>query len=357
MSSLEKDDGFSILELVIACALLMAVLAAVFGLLNPARSDTTTLPDSADMGERARVSAQTLFRDLSGAGAGVDVGPATGPLINYFPPVVPRRLGLQSPDAPFTARGDVVTIVSAPRSAAQSTVAQAFASPASDFKVSALPSCPRGQPLCGFVEGTGLVMFDDLGHVDFFTVTQVLADAGRLRFRGLSMSGSFDAGSIAAAVELHTYYFDVVNHQVRHYDGYLTDTPVVDNVVSLSFEYFGDPSPPVRPRPPPGVENCLYDPTGASKPMETLGPGQALAPLPLAKLRDGPWCGAGTTVFDADLLRVRLIRVTLRVQATPASLRGTGAAFASPGTSRSARRYAPDLTITFDVAPPNMVLR
>jgi hypothetical protein len=314
-------------------------------------------PDAADMAERARIASQTMFRDLSSAGAGVDLGPATGPLVGYFPPIVPRRLGLQSPDAPFTARADVDTIISAPRSGAQSTLTQVFSSPTSDFKVAGLPSCPRGQPLCGFVEGSGVAMFDNLGHVDFFVVTQLLADAARLRLRGLTMSGPFGVGSIATLVELHTYYFDAVNHQLRHYDGYLTDTPVVDNVVGLSFEYFGDPAPPARPKPPLGVENCLYDATGAPKPMETMGPEQALASLPLAKLRDGPWCGSGTNVFDADLLRVRLIRVTLRVQATPASLRGSGASFASPGSSHSALREVPDMVVVFDVAPPNLVWR
>jgi len=357
MRLLRRDDGFSILELLIACALLMVVFGAVFGLLNPAQSDTFMQPDAADMAERGRMAAQTMWRDLSGAGAGVDLGPATGPLINYFPPIVPRRLGLLTPDAPFTARADLVTIVMTPRSAAQSTLSQPFPSSSSDFKAENRPSCPRSQPLCGFAEGTSLVMFDGLGHVDFFTVTQLLTDAAQLRFRGLSMSGAFEAGAIVAAAEMHTYYFDTTNRQLRHYDGYLTDTPVVDNVVSVSFEYFGDPVPPTRPKPPPGVENCLYDAAGVAKPMETMGAGPALMPLPLAKLRDGPWCGGGTNVFDADLLRVRLIRVTLRVQATPASLRGTGASFSSPGTSHSARRYVPDMVITFDVAPPNMALR
>jgi hypothetical protein len=357
MRSHPKDDGFSVVELVIACALLMVVFGAVFQLLNPAQSETATQPDAADMAERSRVSSQTLFRDLSAAGAGVDLGSATGPLVDYFPPVVPRRLGLQSPDAPFTAREDAITLVTAPRSALQSTLAQAFAAPTDNFKVAALPSCPSGQPLCGFAAGTGFVMFDVLGHVDFFTVTQVLADVAQVRLRGLSMSGAFDVGAVVAAADVHTYYFDVTNHQLRHYDGYLTDTPVVDNVVALSFEYFGDPHPPTRPKPPTGLENCLYDTTGTAKPMETIGPGQSLVPLPLSMLRDGPWCGAGTNVFDADLLRIKLIRVNLRVQATPASLRATGPLFASPGTSRSAWRYVPDMAVAFDVAPPNLVLR
>ena len=357
MRSRARDDGFSILELMVACALLMVIFGVVFQLLNPAQNEAATQPDAADMAERARVSSQTLFRDLSGAGAGIDLGPATGPLIDYFPPVVPRRLGLQSPDAPLTARADAITIVSAPRSALQSTIAQAFSSPTDNLRVAAFPSCPAGQPLCGFATGSSVVMFDALGHVDFFTVLQELGDAAQLRFRGLSMSGVYDVGSVVAAADLHTYYFDAINHQVRHYDGSLTDTPVVDNVVSLSFEYFGDPRPPVRPKPPPGLENCLYDAAGVAKPMETIGAGPELVPLALSVLRDGPWCGAGTNIFDADLLRVRLIRVNLRVQATPASLRGTGALFLSPGTSRSAWRYVPDMALTFDVAPANLVHR
>ena len=34
-----------------------------------------------------------------------------------------------------------------------------------------------------------------------------------------------------------------------------------------------------------------------------------------AILTDGPYCGSGDNQFDADLLRVRKVRVTLRMQA------------------------------------------
>ena len=84
--------------------------------------------------------------------------------------------------------------------------------------------------------------------------------------------------------------------------------------------------------------------------------GRVLRPLPLSLFSDGPWCGEGDNRFDADLLRVRTVRVAVRVQAAHAGLRGIGADFAVPGTSRSARRALPDYAVTFDVTPRNLNL-
>lgn len=131
--------------------------------------------------------------------------------------------------------------------------------------------------------------------------------------------------------------------------------PIADNVVALSFEYFGDPNPPTTPRPPAGVENCLYDPAGNPKPMAMLaGPSESLVPLPLSIFSDGPWCGSGGTQFDADLLRVRAVRVNLRIQATQAAFRGNGTSFLRSGTSQRSDRYLPDLGGTFMIAPRNL---
>jgi len=48
--------------------------------------------------------------------------------------------------------------------------------------------------------------------------------------------------------------------------------------------------------------------------------------------------------------------VTVRVQAAHAGLRGIGADYVVPGTSRSARRALPDYAVTFDVTPRNLNL-
>jgi hypothetical protein len=67
------------------------------------------------------------------------------------------------------------------------------------------------------------------------------------------------------------------------YDGDQSDLPVIDNVVSLQFDYFAE---------------------GAAR-------------IDAGSLTDGPWLPDATFAnrFDADLLRVRRVRATLRVRA------------------------------------------
>jgi hypothetical protein len=79
--------------------------------------------------------------------------------------------------------------------------------------------------------------------------------------------------------------------------------------------------------------------------------------LTAAVLTDGPWCPNSLTPnrFDADLLRIRRVRVIVRVQSALASLRGpAGALFLKAGTARAGDRYVPDLEVQFDITPRNM---
>jgi hypothetical protein len=161
---------------------------------------------------------------------------------------------------------------------------------------------------------------------------------------------------------------------------------VADHVVGLRFEYFGDPSPPLLtkpvtepegpwttygPRPPPPDvqrvpfppgENCLftYDHLANQHlPRLTpfaLGPGHV--PLGAAQLTDGPfWCpdAANGRRYDADLLRIRSIVVTVRTQAAAPAFRGpAGELFFNGGTSHNAHRYLPDREVRFLVTPRNL---
>jgi hypothetical protein len=79
--------------------------------------------------------------------------------------------------------------------------------------------------------------------------------------------------------------------------------------------------------------------------------------LDAAMLGDGPWCPdpADPNRWDADLLRVRAIGVTVRVEAANAALRGPASTlFARGGTSRDGKRWLPDQEIRFYVAPRNL---
>jgi hypothetical protein len=76
-----------------------------------------------------------------------------------------------------------------------------------------------------------------------------------------------------------------------------------------------------------------------------------------AQLVDGPWCpdALHPDRFDADLLRIRRVRATVRVEAAADSLRGPeGPLFARPGTASGTQHTLPDAEVTLDVAPWNL---
>jgi len=128
--------------------------------------------------------------------------------------------------------------------------------------------------------------------------------------------------------------------QIAVYEGSTGgDIPVVDHVVDLSFEYFG-----------------IADPAGT----EVAEEGSNLVWLSPERLSDGdrwrPDADAPSR-FDADLLRIRAVDVTVRVEAALDALRGpAGALFARTGTARHGRRLLPDRQMRFRVSPPNLGL-
>ena len=352
---MKAQGGFSLVESLVATALMLTVSGAAFAIMVPGLTGSSVQAEAADMQQRLRVASDVLQRDLRMAGAGYNADASAGSLIRFFAPVLPRRVGRQAPDAHTVGREDAVAIVYGTESFWHTTAAAPLTAGPGSLRVDARPSCPDGRPVCGYTSGLDLLVFDRSGLFDRFTVTSVVGDDALLRAHRPDGSSSYPAGAFVMPAETHVYWFDAAARQLRHYDGDATDVPVVDNVVAVRFEYFGDPNPPSFPRPPAGVANCLYDAAGTPLPLPTLVPdGSSLAALPLASLADGPWCGEGLNRFDADLLRVRKVRVSLRIQAAHASLRGTGTAYAVPGTSTSAQRTLPDLAVTFDVTPRNL---
>ena len=64
------EAGYSLIEMLVSTAIMLVVTGAVFSLVNPAQGTSRVQPEFADMQQRARVAADTLFRDLVMAGAG-----------------------------------------------------------------------------------------------------------------------------------------------------------------------------------------------------------------------------------------------------------------------------------------------
>ena len=192
------------------------------------------------------------------------------------------------------------------------------------------------------------------------------------------------ARGIVAPVDIRTYHLKQDAEgiwQLMQYDGQASDQPAVEDVVALKFEYFGDAEPPVAsvtqlghirvtygPAPPPiGVddpgdswgagENCVFANAGGqyAPRLQTIGaPG--IVPVSQARLVDGPWCPDDTHAFrfDADLLRIRRVRVHLRLQAAQPFRGLAGPWFANRGSAGDPARYVPDETVTLEIAPRNI---
>jgi hypothetical protein len=109
----------------------------------------------------------------------------------------------------------------------------------------------------------------------------------------------------------------------------------------------------------PDGENCLFATAGGlhvPRLPDLFPDASGLVELTAPLLNDGPWCPDAISVFryDADLLRLRRIGVTLRVEAGPVWLRGPASAFFMRGGTARTSRYVPDREVTFTVAPRNL---
>jgi prepilin-type N-terminal cleavage/methylation domain-containing protein len=398
---MERGNGFSMIEMMVALTVTLVVTAGAFALLNPAEGAFLVGPEITDMQQRLRVATDTLYTNLLTAGAGAYAGTQAGPLHRFFAPVLPFRRGAVGNAAAGSFTTDTITLLSVPLTAAQTTTSVPVSAASAALRVNADSGCPRNldgtpKPLCGFEPGMTALIFDDVGRYDVFTVVAADDDIAQLAVNKPSAAATmmYPAGSKVVEVVERTYALHVdVAHQVYQlvsYDGSdHVDVPVVDNVVKLGFEYFGEVQPPALirpvedtigpwtsygPKPPragvkstayPEGENCTFtrDAEGRLAPrLATLSDSpdpEALARLTAAQLVDGPWCPDADSPdrFDADLLRIRAIAVTLRVQAGREALRGpANVLFFNAGTAIDGRRWVPDQEVRFMVAPRNLNL-
>ena len=381
----------SLAELLVASGIMLAVTAATGAVIARAQLMFRVQPEVADLQQRVRVAAQAFGRDVLMAGAGPASTALAGPLVLRLPPVAPYRRGqIDDARAGVFYRANAVSVVYVPGTHAAAAVVRTVDG-GGVLVVDAAPNCGTfvHERVCGFVVGMRVALFDAHGRFDVGTVSGVAGDQVQVQHGG-ALSSAYDGGAVLAEAVAVTYFLrpDPATgaSQLVRYDGYRTDRPVVDNVVGMEVEYFGDPRPPrvlpaaapgdparpitsYGPAPPPsGVddprdlwgpgENCLFADAGGPVPrLAVLGAGPSPVPIDAARLRDGPWCpdALHPARFDADLLRIRRVRVRLRVQVAIAAMRGpAGRLFARGGTSTSAELFAPDHQLVLDLTPRNL---
>ena len=286
-------------------------------------------------------------------------------------------------------------MLSVPAIAAWTTLAVDLAPGATTLQVKPEADCAAGINLCGFAPGMQLLAFDAAGSFDIFTLAAVVDPSSQLQIASRpapSSATTFRAGStiVEAHVEVYSLKIDPVagTAQLMRGDGSSNpDAPVVDHLVGLAFEYYGDPRAPALidatdesagpwttygPKPPPldvqttwypAGENCAFrvDATGGAQlpRLADLGADPGLVPLTREQLTDGPWCpdALSGNRWDADLLRIRSVVVTVRVESALAALRGpAGTLFVNGGLSRDPARWMPDVERRFTVTPRNVNL-
>lgn len=385
----DSNRGQSIVELLVATSIALSIAGVMLTIVMQLHARFRTELERVDSQQRVRVGINALVRDLSMAGAGSAHGVRARPMGVSGAAVLPYRQGMLRGDPPGTVRADVATLVYVPaHTSAQTTLNLPMPARSGTAFLDLDPGCPLNDPACGFSSGMDLLIGDDTGAYDTFRVLGVQGNSLQLQHTMLDSTQTYAAGSRIVEVESHTYYVSTDattgTSQLMHYDGVSSDAAVVDHVVGLAFEYFGDASPAVLitpvtdpagpwttygPAPPPlGVqtsdypagENCLFqrDGNGEAVPrLPALGLGPGLVALTPAQLGDGPWCPDPVNAhrYDADLLRVRRIRVTLRIEAAMSAFRGpAGLLFVHAGTSRDPGRWVADHEIQFDVAPRNL---
>jgi hypothetical protein len=394
----QRQHGFTTIEMAVASALTLIITAVAIRLVDPLHAGFAARSEAVDMQQRLRVAAGTLYTDFVMAGAGPSRGPNTGSLVHFFAPVLPYRHGTNRDDAPGSFLTKTITLIYVPPTFAQTTLATVGPNAAAaDIGVNSGTGCPQGDALCGFREGMSILIFDASGAFDTFSIADAQANVLHVESTGSSLTRTDYQPHTTTIVQGTSIVYSLKRdaaagiYQLVASENGGADIPVVDHVVALEFEYYGESQPPevianapptawattYGPQPPalheqipthgyPPGENCTFmiDPvTGLQVPrLAILGSGSTasrLVPLANAQLTDGPWCPdeANVNRWDADLLRIRRIGVTLRVQAANAAMRGPASVlFAFGGTSRSGNRWLPDLQVRFDVTPRNLAL-
>ena len=336
-------------EMVIAAAITLMLLGATFSLVDPTRGALSVQPVMADMHQRMRSAFERVHADLLMAGSGPN--PTTNVSVGSLrAPVVPALIGHRhSATAGTTFASDAISLLYAPPQDAGATLASRLDRSATTVQLSRGPAgCAAAEPACELEADSLALVFDEHGRSDIFRVEEVSGGSVRLTRVGGGAAQSFSAGASIVPLEIRSYYFDDTSAQLRYQDGWLTDVPVLDNVVGLSFRYFGGPLIVARNHP---VAQCLaaQSATNISEMADPV-PEEELA---AAVLTDGPWCG-GRLLYDVDLFRIRRVRVEIRLQVASEQFRGNDRTlFARPGSAVRGGRSVPDLVASFEVTPRN----
>lgn len=225
--------GFSVIELLVALTMTLAIAAALANVVPSARAVFDRVPGEFDQQQRGRAAIDILSHGLRSAGKNVAATESLGLLSDMMPTV-----SLSEPDA----NGDFteLRVIVPSTDPAQGVLAVAQAGPAGAIILEA-DHCPGVSDVCGFQPGSTAVIVDGLGHHDVFRIAATVA-AARFLTPSRALSRSYPAAS--AIVEVDDYTFALAQQPDGSYT-LIRQTaagaiqPVVDFLSGLTFRGIG----------------------------------------------------------------------------------------------------------------------
>ena len=186
-----------------------------------------------------------------------------------------------------------------------------------------------------------VLIFDDTGNFDMFTITNVQDDAVHVQHRGQDLNYKYDAGATITQIgELHVLsrsHDEPVDAVRRRRQGRSRS--------STMWSICRSTTSAIRIRRMPkaalGVANCLYDAAGTTPICRCCRHRRFTCRADRRRCSPtGPMCGTGDNQYDADLLRVRKIRVTHARPGRDGGLRGSDTNTVHESRQRQGRRAA-----------------
>lgn len=366
--------GFTLVELLIATALTLAALGVALQVSAGARVSVGRDTAAVDLAQRLRSGSDVIERAVRNAGLPLDLWPPAGARTPV--PAIEPLLDSEDEEASGHEVFSALRLTTPGRGRAR---LRAPALPSGPLRLESPPHCP-GAGLCGFAVGDTVLVLDEAGVSDLLQVAALDPSDWSL-VTDRDRDSSYAAGALVLAVDVATFRVTTGSSGAP---GLLKTTaagarlPILDHMVWFEVRVYGssippqpalvpDDAPSYGPRSPPlGVddprdpwpagENCiiLLSPAGIPAPrLAMLGDPGALVELTPTMLADGPWCAGSSDgpSFDADLLRIRRVDVTLRAEAPSPRARGSaGPLFARTGSGQQASGWVPDGSVHLSIA-------
>lgn len=235
---MSHDRGFTVVELMIASTITLAIAAALANVVAPARAAFDRLPAELELQQRGRTALDVLTQAVRSAGRDVVAAESLGSLGGLLPAVTP--LG-PAEDGTASMLSAIVPVANG----AQGVLANDQPGPSGEITLSSAP-CPNASDVCGFLPGSTAAIADGLGQFDVFIIASTNAGA-RLIMPAAALSRAYPAGAVVAEVDHHTFRLadqaDGTRSLVRETAAGAV-LPVVDFVGALTFAVSADGAGP-----------------------------------------------------------------------------------------------------------------